>query len=310
MSYRPLGFEYQPDYEGSCGAYALGHALNLVAITGEIDNHKYSSSYISWSRSTEKNFSLSGLLHPIKTISKISDAIGTSEKGIQSGIKKSGCVPISVDNYSETESQNILNNLLDKSFPVILHASRKHNDGEISSHWNVCAGRVGPKYIMIDSWPLLSNKNIISLYTWVELSRRSIVYEENSNYFQLYGFAVQPKDKISAVPHLHKVLSQLFRDESLREWWGYYLEDLRYIFDKTGDDGDVITAKDFFANYSKLFIENVSFWNPDVEKSRIQKELNNYSLVAEAYNFAISKSRLDEALISFTAALITASQIE
>jgi hypothetical protein len=79
---------------------------------------------------------------------------------------------------------------------------------------------------------------------------------------------------------------------------------------KPGTRDDVVTAKDFFANYSKLFIENVSFWNPDIEKPRIQKELNNYALVAEAYNFAISKSRLDEALISFTAALTTAAQVE
>lgn len=310
MSYKPLGFEYQPDYEGSCGAYALGHALNLVGITGEIENHKHSSSYVSWSRSTEKNTTLSSLLHPIKTISKIYDGIGTSERGIQGGIKKSGCTPIIIDNYSMTESHNILNNLLDKGFPLILHASRKHNNGQISSHWNVCAGRMGSKYIFIDSWPLLSNKNIISLYTWEEISRRSIEYDEESSYFQFYGFAVQPKDNISAVPHLHKVLPQLFRDESLREWWGYYLEDLRYVFDKTGDDDDVLTAKDFFANYSKLLIDNVSFWSLETEKQRFKDELKNYQLVATAYDFAVSKSRLDEALIRFSSALITAGQIE
>ena len=308
MSYRPLGFEYQPDYEGSCGAYALGHALNLVAITGEIDNFKNSSNYTSITRSVKKNLRWYNFLNR-NTYEKISSDVGTGERGILSGIKKAKCTSVLIDNYSETESQKLLDKYLVNGSPVILFANWDKNE-EDDGHWYVCAGKLRDKYIIIDSSPLLASKGIISLYTWMELSRRSKVFEEDSNYFQLYGFAIQPKDKISAVPYLHKVLPQLFRDESLREWWGYCLEDLRYIFDRTGDDGDVVTAKDFFANYSKLFIENVSFWNPDIEKTRIQKELNNYALVAEAYNFAISKSRLDEALISFTAALITASKVE
>lgn len=308
MPYKPLGFEYQPDYEGSCGAYALGHALNLVAITGEIDNFKNSSNYTSITRSVKRNLKWYNFLDR-NTYQKISSDVGTGERGILSGIKKAKCSSVLIDNYSETESQKLLDNYLNEGSPVILFANWDKNE-EDDGHWYVCAGKSGNKYIIVDSAPLLASKGVISLYTWLELSRRCIVYEEDSSYFQLYGFAVQPKDKISAVPHLYKVLPQLFRDESLREWWGYYLEDLRYIFDKTGEESDVVTAKDFFANYSKLFIENVSFWNPDIEKPRIQKELNNYALVAEAYNFAISKSRLDEALIGFTAALTTTAQVE
>ncbi|MDX9712560.1 MAG: hypothetical protein RBT56_08555 [Ignavibacteriaceae bacterium] len=308
MSYRPLGFEYQPDYEGSCGAYALGHALNLVAITGEIDNFKNSSNYTSITRSVKKNLKWYNFLNR-NTYQKISSDVGTSERGILSGIKKAKCTSVLIDNYSETESQKLLDQYLDNESPVILYANWDKNE-EDDGHWYVCAGKSGNKYIIVDSSPLLVSKGVISLYTWVELARRCIVFEEDSSYFQLYGFAVQPKDKISAVPHLHKVLPQLFRDEPLREWWGYYLEDLRYIFDNTVMEYDFIISKDFFTRYSRTFIENVSFWNPDIEKSRIQKELNNYSLVAEAYNFAISKSRLDEVLISFTAALTTAAQME
>ncbi|HOJ07790.1 MAG: hypothetical protein HND40_16045 [Ignavibacteriota bacterium] len=305
---KPLGFEYQPDYEGSCGAYALGHALNLVAITGEIDNFKNSSNYTSITRSVKKNLKWYNFLNR-NTYQKISSDVGTSERGILSGIKKAKCTSVLIDNYSETESQKLLDEYLDNGSPVILYANWDKNE-EDDGHWYVCAGKSGDKYIIIDSAPLLASKGVISLYAWIEISRRSIVFDEDSSYFQLYGFAVQPKDNISAVPHLHKVLPQLFRDEPLREWWGYYLEDLRYIFDKTETVDNVISSKDFFTKYSRTFIENVSFWNPDVEKSRIQKELNNYSLVAETYNFALSKSRMDEALISFTVALTTASQVE
>jgi len=308
MSYRPLGFEYQPDYEGSCGAYALGHALNLVAITGEIDNFKNSSNYTSITRSVKKNLKWYNFLNR-NTYQKISSDVGTSERGILSGIKKAKCTSVLIDNYSETESQKLLDQYLDNESPVILYANWDKNE-EDDGHWYVCAGKSGNKYIIVDSSPLLVSKGVISLYTWVELARRCIVFEEDSSYFQLYGFAVQPKDKISAVPHLHKVLPQLFRDEPLREWWGYYLEDLRYIFDKTGDDGDVLTAKVFFENYSKLLIENVSFWSLETEKQRFKEELKNYQLVATAYDFAVSKSRLDEALIRFSSALITAGQIE
>lgn len=309
MSYRPLGFEYQPDYEGSCGAYALGHALNLIGITGEIDNFKNSSNYTSAKKSRDKHLSWYSIFHPVYTYQTINSDIGTSERGILSGIKKAGCVSTLVDNYSEIESQKLLDKYLVNGLPVILFANWNKNE-EDDGHWYVCGGKSGGKYIIIDSSPLLTSKNVISLYTWDEIVRRSIVYTEDESYFQLYGFAVQPQGGVSVVPRLHMFLSQLFRDESLREWWGYYLEDLRYIFDKTSADDDIVNSKEFFTKYSSSFLENSSFWNPDVEKSRIKKELTNYAIVAEAYNFAISKSRLEEAIISFTAALITASQVE
>ncbi len=308
MSYKPLGFEYQPDYDCSCGAYALGHALNLVGITGEIENFKSSSNYTSITRSVKKNLKWYNFLDR-NTYQKISSDVGTGERGILSGIKKVKCTSVLIDNYSETESQKLLDKYLENGSPVILYANWDKNE-EDDGHWYVCAGKSDNKYIIIDSAPLLASKGVISLYTWVELSRRSIVFEEDNSYFQLYGFAVQPKDKISAVPHLHKVLPQLFRNEWLRDWWGYYLEDLRYIFDKTGDDGDVLTAKDFFAHYSKLLIDNVSFWSLETEKQRFKDELKNYQLVATAYDFAVSKFSLDEALIRFSSALITAGQIE
>jgi hypothetical protein len=309
MSDKPLGFEYQPDYEGSCGAYALGHALNLVGITGEIDNFKNSSNYRSISRSVKKHLSWYTIFHPVYTYQKVNSDIGTSERGILSGIKKAGCTSTLIDNYSEMESQKLLDKYLDDGSPVILFANWDKNE-EDDGHWYVCAGKTGDKYIMIDSTPLLSSKNVISLYTWDEIARRSIVYTEDESYFQLYGFAVRSRNGISAVPRLHKFLPQLFRDESLREWWGYYLEDLGYIFDKTGTDDDIIKSKDFFAKHGSSFLENSSFWNLVAEKSRVQKELNNYALVAEAYDFSISKSSLEETLIGFTAALITASQVE
>ena len=308
MSDIPLGFEHQGEYENSCGAFALGHALNLVGITGEIENFKNSSNYISWSRSTEKNFRLSGLFKR-KTYQKIYDGVGTGERGILSGIKKNGCNPIPIDNYSKQTSRKILDTHLKKGCSVILHASRL-TGGKISSHWNVCAGKSGNKYIFIDSYPLLANKKVISLYSWEEIVKRSIQYEKEGNYFQLFGFAVQPPDCVSAVPRLHKYLTQLFRDESLREWWGYYLEDLREIFDTVGTTKNVITASEFFSKYGPSFLENARYWNSNISKGRIEKELANYQLVADTYNFAVSKSNLDEALIGFTSALITACQVE
>ena len=79
MSDKPLGFEYQPINEGSCGAYALGHALNLVGITGKIESLKNSSSYVSFSRSAKKNLKFSAILDPINTLLKISIA-GTAPR--------------------------------------------------------------------------------------------------------------------------------------------------------------------------------------------------------------------------------------
>ncbi len=309
MSDIPLGFERQPKREGSCGAFALGHALNLVGITGGIENFKNLANYISWSRSADKNFSFSGLLKPISTINKISKDIGTTEKGIPRGIKKSGCIPIEIDNYSKSSSRKILDSNLKKGFPVILFANWD-KDEEDGGHWYVCAGREDSKYIMIDSKPKLKSKKIISLYTWDEITRRSMVYGEGDYYFQLYGFAVQPPDGVSAVPQLHKYLNQLYRDQILKEYWGYYIRDLRKIFDTTGNVKNVITASEFFSRFGKSFLEFTKDWNYELSTFGIKKKLRNYQIVADAYNLAISKPRLDEVLIGFTAALVCAPYVD
>ena len=307
MSDKPLGFEHQSRFGGSCGAYALGHALNLVGITGEIENIKNSANYVSWSKSVDKNFSLSGLLNPISTFKKISKDVGTAEKGIPRGIKKSGCIPISIDNISQSTSRKILDSNLKKGFPVILFANW---DQEDDGHWYVCAGRESSKYIVIDSKPKLASKRIISLYTWDEIERRSIVYGEDESYFQLLGFAVQPTDSVSAVPRLNKCLKKLIRDEFLRDWWGYYINDLRKIFDTTGDAKKVITSKKFFSKYGKSFLKNTKNWNNEFSTTGIFHKLFNYQIVADAYNLAITKSNLEGALIGFTAALITSPHVD
>jgi len=309
MSDKLLGFERQPRGEGSCGTYALGHALNLVGITGEIQNLKSSTNYVSWSESAEKYPLLVTLLRPKFMFNVISDDVGTDEIGIPQGIKKSGCIPISIDNYSKPTSRKILDSNLKKGFPVILFANWDKDEDD-DGHWYVCAGRADNNYIMIDSTPRLVGKNIISLYTWTEIAKRSNVCGDNGSYFQLFGFAVQSPDSVSAVARLHKYLNQLFKDNYLKNMWGYYLNDLRNIFDTTGKTKNVITSKDFFSKYGPSFIENTRYRNSAISKSKVEKELTNYQIVADTYNFAVSKSNLGKALIGFTSAIITTSQFE
>ena len=305
MSYRPLGFEYQPDYEGSCGAYALGHALNLVGRSGEIDNFKNTSNYVSWFRSTKKNFSLSSLLDPINTFLKISSDVGTVEKGILSGIKKNACIPIKIDNYSRPSSRKILDSNLSKGYPVILFVNYSQEVAD-SGHWFVCAGKSEGKYIIIDSLPY-EDDDIISFYTWGELAERCINYETEETYFQLYGFAVQSPNDISAVKKFHKYINKIFKDESLQEWWGYYVADLVEILESSSSAQNKITSENFFEKYSSSFIKNIKYWNDDIEVSRIKQELLNYQIIADTYDLSISKSKIEDALVSFTAALTTAS---
>jgi hypothetical protein len=306
MSVKPLGFEHQGNYEGSCGAYALGHALNLVGITGEIESIKNSANYISWVKSADKNFSLSGLLNPITTFKKISKDEGTTEKGILRGIKKSGCAPIHINNYSQSTSRKLLESHLKNGYPVILFANWGFDEG----HWYVCAGKKSGKYIVIDSKPKLARKGTISLYTWDEIERRSIVYGEEKSYFQLFGFAVQPSDSVSAVPRLNECFYRLSKDESLRDWWGYYLNDLRKIFDATSDAKKVITSKNFFSKYGKSFLKNTKSLNYEFSPTGMSLKLYNYQIVADTYNLAITKSNLEGALIGFTAVLLTSTLVD
>jgi len=219
-----------------------------------------------------------------------------------SGIKKNGCNPIPIDNYSSTTSQEILDSHLKNGCSVILHANRNIN-GKVSSHWNVCAGIKDNKYIIIDSAPLLANKKVISLYSWEEIVKRSIEYGEKENYFQLYGFAVQPPDSVSAVPRLHKYLNQLFKDQLLRENWGIYLKYLLRVFDTVGSAKNVIEANQFFAKYGNSFLAHTKDWQYEYSKSGVNKMLTYYKIVSDVYNLAVTEPHVDEALIRFTSAL-------
>jgi hypothetical protein len=310
MSEKPLGFEYQPKIEGSCGAYALGHALNLVGVNGRIETLKNSSSYVSWSKSVENNLSFSGFINPFNTVLKISNDVGTLEKGIVSGIKKNGCNPVKIDNHSKPISKKILDKHLRSGYPIILFVNYSKVKGD-NGHWLVCAGKTKGKYIIIDSLPLKQeNREIISLYTWGKVADRCINFESEKTYFQLYGFAVQSSKRISAVKKFNKYLNKILKDNLLREWWGYYLNDLVEIFESGHKLKNKITSKNFFNKFSSTLLKNVLRWNEEIDSTRIKQELLNYQLIADTYNLVISRIRLEEALISFTVALTKASRIK
>ena len=309
MADRPLGFEYQNDYGGACGAYALGHAMNLIGIPGEIEDSKKYSNYRSISGSVKKNLSFHSIIDPISTVQKIYSDIGTSERGIVSGIRKQSCTYTEIDNYSEQNSREILDSMLEKGIPVILFVNVDGSE-EDKGHWLVCGGKTGDKYVIIDSSPVLASKGVISLHTWIELRRRFIFFEWSGVYFNMSGYAIQSPSQISAVPRIHNYLTQLYRNEGLREWWGYYLDDLLAVFDNTGNSGDVMTSESFFQNYTPVIIQNIRYWYDDFEKSRIEKELSNYKIVADVYDLAISKEKVPEAAISMTVAVIAACETE
>ena len=90
---------------------------------------------------------------------------------------------------------------------------------------------------------------------------------------------------------------------------GIYLKYLRKIFDKVDSAKNVIKANEFFSKYSKSFLENTRHWEYEFSKSGVRKVFNHYQIVSDVYNFAVTESCVDEALIGFTSALLNTTHL-
>jgi hypothetical protein len=301
-----LGFEYQPDIEGSCGAYSLGHTLNLIGVPNTIDNTKMMCRYVSPSESVMKTIKkvLGGKW--IEIIDPLGE-VGTEESGIKSGLKKSGCQPIILNTEHSKKARTFIDKNLSLGNPIIMSVNWDYNEEDLG-HWMVCAGKYKNKYIVIDSAPLEDDTEKIDLYNWVELEDRFVWFEEDDDedgYYEFNLIAAKSSASPSCVKQMNNIFPYLIEDEDLQEWWGYYLNDLLDVseYDYGINKGSIQLSELINKHYDSI-IESLVFWFEEIDLDDLEYEIGNYILVAKAYQLSVPERKREEALISFTSALV------
>lgn len=299
----PVGFVDQYE-DGSCGVYALAHLMNLLGNPSYIEDAKLYANFRSKSESFKKHFTFYDAIFNYNwTKTKILSGYGVKERGIIGAVQKLGWKSTSFKTLSEMEAQEFMEQKLKMNSPILLRVnySKTLND---DGHWFVCGGIQKDKYIIIDSEPIASNKGILSLYSWEDLYRRNTWYNDEGKYFQFNAVSVESNNEINLVSRLSKYLGILQKNLTLQYWWGFYLADLVNIFEVKEKAKNPYSAEDFFDKYSVVIKENVSYWMDEFETASIIQELNNYKVVAVAYNMSFEREKLDRVLVGFTSALI------
>jgi len=309
MSDKPFGFELQPPKGGYCGVYAFAHAMLLIGQTGTLEDYIRLTDYISISNSVKENVELKDLLSINSALNAISLGYGTDDRGILKAIKKTGCGYVKIDQRSEQLSKEILDKYSVEGCPVILFANLDKTASD-QGHWFLCAGRKENKYLIIDSSPKPTDRNIFSFYSWEELSRRLVFYSADVKYFQFMGFALKPSNGISAIPKICDITNKLNNDAEFCKVWGYYAKDLFSVFDSSKSSDDRLSSKFFFNKYSSEFIKAITPEGDNNTARKIKDELINYRLISDVYNLSVKKAKLDKALITFTTLLIKKIQIK
>jgi len=249
-----IGFEQQDAGDGACGKYALRHALLLLGIPV-----------------SQREASAATQVPPWKAMQR-----GTNEAEIKRGLKEFGCTGIEYTGRSRRSYTAHINRCLRGALPVIITA-------ENDEHWAVIAGKKSrTEYFWIDS----AEPEVIGCWHWNDI----LAWIDNDVF---YGIGVQPRNREqlahSLVPRFPEY-AQLMKDPTLRQYWGYYLDDL-YGGSLNGE-----SPRQFFEKYRKPIIDTICIQYPEADKETITWELKNYETVAVAHNLVPS-------LIELTAAM-------
>ncbi len=263
----PTGFENQDDYEGICGQRSLVHALLLNGIpVTQKDVHNFT-----------------GVPYWLANIK------GTNEDEVKRGIRNAGCVPRVFSDTGELRARKSIDDLLLKNIPVIVYSFS-------DDHWAVLAGKRGNSYYWIDS----ADDELYGVWSWTDIA--DWISDDDEYFF----IGVEPKDKTqlshSIVGKFPKVYD-MFDDDDLAEYWGYYLEDLSELFDSPKDSKNSVSAKEFFDTYGGIILDSAGYYYIDTDEDYIEWELENYKKVAVSHNLSISNNKIVEAVSALSAAL-------
>lgn len=260
-----IGFEQQSTGDGACGKYALRHALLVLGIP--VSQHEASAAtrVPAW-----------------KAVQR-----GTNEAEIKRGLKEFGCTPHEYLGRSRRAFTSHVNAWLKRGVPLII--TTNHDE-----HWAVIAGRKSRfDYFWIDS----SEADVVGAWKWNDI----LEWIDNDVY---YAIAPEPKDETqllhSMVPQFAEYASMLAKDASLRQYWGYYLDDLR---GGALPFSEGMTPEAFFETYRKPILETIMNQYPAADGDTLAWELKNYETVACAHRLVPSLIELTSALTLIAAGI-------
>jgi len=269
---QPIGFTWQEYLDGACGKYALQHALLLLGIPV-----------------TRKDTNKATGVPPV-----ITRLFGTNPEQLKRGLKYFGCKGI--DGYLDSPDRlrEKLDGFLARGCPAILAV-------EDDEHWIVIAGkRSANEYYWIDS----ADEDLIGCWNW-----KDIVEWIGSETYYLIG--VVPRNKGLREHSLVARFSQIVRlldDEDLREYWGYYLEDLHEMFDCPVLYG--VPAREFFRQYGAMVYQASCYYYLHSDEKKMLWELENYRKVAIAHCLTVSTEEIPKAIAHLSAALTCIACVE
>lgn len=298
----PLGFEYQPWHEGSCGAYSFGHAMSLVGKPITINEAKKKVRYISPGTAS---------LNKAKKFMSISYSeldTGTYEEWIIGGVKKVGCIPHHYKTPSPDKAFKFLDSSLAKGMPVIMTVNWTYGPDD-DGHYMVCAGKKGQSYIVVDSagdWvvELYSKRQLEDRFVWFYNAEEEPLKAKTKEWYYEFSMTAVDNGKYpTAVKNFGKVFPKLYNDETLLEGWGYYLTDLIDCLPRLSATDD-INASEYIRQHRQMLRSSILHWLAETDGKTFDYYIEHYIIVAEAYGFTFSAAVQEEFLSSFIVALI------
>lgn len=264
---QPIGFTWQEYLDGACGKYSLQHALLCLGIPVSQGDVSKGTRVPEW----------------------LTRFTGVGSPGLIRAVRRFGCVPIEFMSTSAVEMKEFVDRSLIKQMPVILSVQG-------DDHWSVLAGRDGDRaYFWIDS----ADEDLIGSWTWKKIEH----WIDNDQY---YGLAIKSRRgeqlRHSLVPHFAEIWHAL-EDDDLREFWGFYLEDLLEGFDCPLFSKGVLSAEEFFDSYGETIAEAVSQQYLYADEDALEWEIGNYRTVARSHRLTLRKSGIPRAIALITAAL-------
>jgi len=222
---------------------------------------------------------------------------GTNELSLSKAAKFYDCTLKSIRRKNEKKAKITLNKYLKKKIPCILCVDNWE-------HWITVIAFDKSKYIIVDS----QESPVIQIYSWRTLRNRWVYRDLKSDSLIFDLYPLVPNFKRNSKPKFDLNFALELRKEKnkdLAKNWDSYFSDLIEICKtKTSKTTNYITLNEFFRRYSKMLIDEVSYWHGFPTRNELKELLNRFKIVAEIYNLIIPEEKIIQAISSFTSILM------
>lgn len=210
-------------------------------------------------------------------------------------IQSFDCTATAYDVDTEEKAKKKIDEALDNKYAVVVSV-------ENSDHWAVLAARDDKRYYFIDS----AEGELIGRCKWKEISS----WLGNKNYKNsevcYYFIVVKPKDKTlqhCITGKVNDLLKLWEEDETIINYWSYYLTDLLDVFDSPPDKKDSISSKEFFSKHGAMIYKVAAISYLYTDEDLLVYELQNYQTVAETHGLHLSRESELKAMLKMNSIL-------